>query len=203
METILSRCCDTIDAVAKWEIPKVAWEKCKGVAIINVTEVGFVFSMAEGDGVLIKHNDDGTWGAPSALSFAGSSGGAVFGKGNKRILLFPMTNHGLKLLCSKTKYDLGAQAGVALGPFGREAQLDVGAGGTGVEITWSYVFEDGAFLNVGINNYFTSVVPSINQSFYGKMMDPIDLVMHGAATAPEGKGVEEIHAKLSELAHGK
>ena len=114
METILSRCCDTIDAVAKKEIPKVAWKKCKGVAIINVTEIGFVFSVAEGDGVLFKHNDNGSWSAPSAKMFTGASGGAIFGRAQKRIVLMPMTNYTFNMLTANMKYELGAQIGLSL-----------------------------------------------------------------------------------------
>jgi len=200
METILKRCCETVDAVSKKEIPAFVWKKCKGVAIINVTEFGFVFSIADGDGVVLKHNEDGSWGAPSTLMFTGSSGGAVFGKANKQIIIFPMTEYGLKMLTSKTKYDLGAQTGLAVGPWGREATLDAGAGGKGIEVTYSYVFEKGAFLTVGINNNFIENVPEYNQAFYGKVADATDIVMKpGTVDIPEGKGVEELHAKLAEL----
>lgn len=200
METILKRCEKTLDGVGTTKIPKQVWKHCKGVAIINVTEIGFVFSLGEGDGIVVKHNDDGTWGAPSAVMFTGGGAGAVFGKGNKQILLFPMTEYGLKMLCANTKYDIGIQLGVAAGPVGREAALDAGAGGTGAEVVLAYVFENGVFLNVGMNNSFLDSVDSANKAFYGKKVEPVQIVdSPGAVTIPTGKGVEDFHSKLNAL----
>lgn len=199
MEKILKRCCDTVDVASKKEIPDFVWKKCKGVAIINISEVGFVFSVQEGDGVVLKHNDDGTWGAPSALMFTGSGGGAVLGGAHKQILLFPMTEHGLKMLTG-TKFELGAQVGLAAGPIGREASVGLEAGNKGVGYTLFYVFEEGVFMSIGINEYILEPVPEYNQGFYGKQEKATDIVMKpGTVTIPKGKGVEDLHARLSKL----
>ena len=147
METILKRCAATVEDLSKKEIPQAAWKNCAGVAIINISETGFVVSIAEGDGVLLKHNCDGnSWSAPSALKFTGSSAGAVFGKAKLQVILFPMSQYAFNMLTADMKYELGAQIGLAAGPYSREASLTVGAGGHGVDVTYSYVFEEGAFL---------------------------------------------------------
>ena len=226
MEKILKRCNESVDVVAKKEIPDYLWKSCKGIAIITASEVGFVFSIQEGDGVVMKRNDDGTWGAPSAIMLTGCSGGFVIGKGHKRkfnqtnqvpalspltyqflpltcyaeILLFPMTEHGLKMLTANTKYQLGAQIGLAIGPHGREVSAALDAGGKGVGATFSYVFEDGLLLNAGINNNFIDTRAGVNQDFYGKEASGTDIVFEpGTVDIPEDKGVEELHAKLSAL----
>mmetsp|Transcript_2030 Transcript_2030/g.3496 ORF Transcript_2030/g.3496 Transcript_2030/m.3496 type:complete len:212 (-) Transcript_2030:409-1044(-) len=200
MEKIIRRCADSVEVAKKSEIPDSVWKRCKGVAIINISEVGFVFSLAEGDGVVLKHNEDGTWGAPSCLMFTGAGGGAIFGKAHKQMMLFPMSDYALKQLTANTKFQLGAQIGLAVGPYGRESSLAADAGGKGVGATFSYVFSDGAFLNIGINDNFIDTVSEANEHFYGKAVEATDIVMEaGSVDIPEGKGVEELHAKLGEM----
>ena len=65
MEKIIQRSTEHIDMAAKKEIPHYVWKTCKGIAIIDVTEFGLGFSVQEGGGLVMKHNEDGTWGAPS------------------------------------------------------------------------------------------------------------------------------------------
>jgi lipid-binding SYLF domain-containing protein len=201
MEDIIKRCIATIDEVSEGakEIPHMTWKTCAGVAIINVSEVGFFFSRQEGDGLLIKKKKDNTWGAPSALIFTGTAGGFVFGKGEKRIILFPLTELAVKTLCSNTKYQLGADVGLAAGPVGRGAAIAADAGDKGVGATLSYVIEKGALLNVSLTTNFIENRNDVNSAFYGKSATPEEIVIDGAVEIPQGKGVEELHGKLTAL----
>lgn len=154
--------------------------------------------------MVIKHNDDDTWGAPSALEFGGASAGAIFGRANKQIFLFPMSEYCLKMLTSKTRYQLGVEFGLAVGSHGGEAEAGATAGGKGIGGTITYTFADGALLNVGYNNYFVSNCEDINNTFYGKEVDPTDLVMKsGTVDVPKGKGVEDLQKKLGDLSEKK
>lgn len=176
----------------------------QGVAIISVTQTGFVFSGSDGDGVVVKHNDDGSWGVPSALEFGGASAGAIFGRSNKQIFLFPMSEYSLKMLTSKTRYQLGIEIGLAIGKHGGEAEAGVTAGGKGAGGTLTYTFENGVLMDIGFNNYFVGNVEKINNAFYGKEIDPTDLVMSdGIVDIPEGKGIEDLQKKLGILSAKK
>lgn len=188
-----------MDDVAKKEIPADVWLYCKGVCVITATEAGFVFSYGEGDGIVIKKNDDGTWGAPSACMVTGFGAGAVFGKAKKQVILFPMTEHDLRLLCSKNKFDVGGQLGLAIGKLGRETSIDVGVSEESVGLTYSYIFEDGVYLNVGANNYILSSVDQANTEYYGKQAEAHDIVLDkpDTVTIPKDKGTEELHEKLA------
>jgi lipid-binding SYLF domain-containing protein len=162
--------------------------------------LGFAIAKSNGDGVLLKHNDDGSWGPPSALEFGGTSAGAIFGKGKKQIFIFPMNEYGLSLLTSNTRYQLGVEIGLAIGPNGGEAEAGASAGGRGMGSTLTYTFENGVLLDIGCNNYFVQNKQKINNAFYGKEVSPTDLVMKaGSVDIPEGKGVEDLHNKLSAL----
>eukprot|EP00567_Pseudictyota_dubia_P017122 CAMPEP_0197437682 /NCGR_PEP_ID=MMETSP1175-20131217/4866_1 /TAXON_ID=1003142 /ORGANISM="Triceratium dubium, Strain CCMP147" /LENGTH=215 /DNA_ID=CAMNT_0042967263 /DNA_START=40 /DNA_END=687 /DNA_ORIENTATION=+ len=198
MEKIIRRSIDSVDVAANSKIPDRVWKKCKGIAIINVSEVGFVFSLAEGDGIVMKKNDDGTFGAPSCIKFTGASGGFIFGKAHKQIFLFPMRDNPLKMLTAHNKNQFGAQIGGAAGKYGgMEAAGGAEASDKGISVTYSYVFSDGAFVNVGIQDNFIDTAVETNTGFYGKAVDAGDIVLQpGAVDIPEGKGIEELHAKL-------
>jgi lipid-binding SYLF domain-containing protein len=201
MERIIERCDMALDeAATKTSISGWVWKTCKGVAIITVSETGFVFSISDGDGVVIKKNDDGTWGAPSALMFTGTAAGAIFGKATKQIFLFPMTELGLKMLCGQTTAQLGVQMGIAAGPHGREAAVGANIGGKGADITYAYTLANGAMINVGFNDHVINAANEVNADFYGKVAEPLDIVMTpGTVKVPTGKGVEEMCEKLAAL----
>jgi lipid-binding SYLF domain-containing protein len=201
MEKIIKRVNEALDtASGKARIPDFIWKRCKGVAIINVSEIGFVFSMSTGDGVVIQHKEDGTWGPPSAIKFSGGAAGAIFGKGTKHIFLFPMTFLGFQMLTGQTSFELGVQMGVAVGPYGREAEVGANLGGAGADITYSYVFEEGAILDIGVNAYMISAENKVNGDFYNTHKSAMDVIMlEGAVDIPQGKGVEELHEKLAQL----
>lgn len=205
MEKILKRCVATLDDDRpKKEIPAKMWNKCKGVAIINITEFGFIFTNNSGDGVVIQHNDDGTWGAPAAIEFHGTSGGAIVGAANKRVVIFCMTKYGLHNLASNKKMQLGAQMGYANGPRGRECNVSMEAGDKGANLAYYYMFEEGkdgsVWINIGISGNYISAAHDANKEFYGTEASNIDIVTKpDAVEIPEGKGYEELVAKLNEL----
>jgi lipid-binding SYLF domain-containing protein len=202
MEKLIERCNTVLDEVAtKKSIPYSVWKKCKGVCIITHSELGFIFSVSGGEGIVVKKNDDGTWGAPSALTFAVASGGLIFGKADKQIFLFPMTEHGLNMLCRESSGAAGLQAGIAAGSHGREFEAGITMGDHDMGLTYSYTFEKGAMINVGYNQYMINAATHVNKDFYANdTAKPVDIVMTpGAVEIPTGKGIEELHEKLKAL----
>jgi lipid-binding SYLF domain-containing protein len=202
MEKIIESCNEVLDDdVTKNGIPDHVWKSCKGVAIITASEIGFVYAVSEGDGLVIKKNDDGTWGAPSNLRFGGNAAGAIMGKATKQIFLFPMTDHELKRFFTKTlaERQRGGQIGIAVGPVGREAEAGANMRQS-EDVTFSYTFQKGAMMNIGYNDYVLEAVDKKNEDFYGKTAKAIDIVMTpGTVEVPTGKGIEELHEKLAAL----
>ena len=201
MEEVIKKCIETADFVSKTEIPRSVWEMCAGVVIINTDVVAFGFSVGEGAGIVIKRNADsgGTWGAPACVKFTSGGAGASLGIGSKKIILFPMTNYGLEQFTADNRFELGAQFGLATGKFGRELDITAAAGDKGANICLSYVFSEGALLEVGVNSTFIDRAIEANEKFYGKNVSPHDIIFQeGAVDVPEGKGVEELKAKLTE-----
>lgn len=201
MEKILTRASEALGKVQKSPIPKFLWKTCKGVVLINFTEIGFVFSYNEGDGIVIKSNEDGTWGAPSALMYTGVGAGAIFGKGNKTLVMFPCTDYALNMFTAENKWQLGAQVGAAAGPVGTEINANVDAGGHGADLSagglFYYVLSEGVLLDVGIQNNFISTVDKVNEEFYGKKVSATDIVNKAdAVEMPESPALDKLRTEL-------
>jgi len=112
-----------------------------------------------------------------------------------------MTEHALRNLTSDTKYQLGFEAGLAIGPIGREIGIGADFGDKGKGATFSYVMEKGFMVSAGIENNYVEKRSDINMTFYGEHATPEDIVFDkkGAVSIPPGRGVEALHAKLTEL----
>lgn len=115
METYLENAISVIDH-AKY-IPKGLFKLCKGVMLITAREGAFLVSSTSGSGVLISHNDDGSWGAPMAIHLSAFGGGATFGYAKQDIVV--IMNHFAmdRLLEGRGETSLGLSAGFACGKF--------------------------------------------------------------------------------------
>jgi lipid-binding SYLF domain-containing protein len=92
------------------------------------------------------------------------------------------------------------QLGIAAGPHGRETEAGFNIGNKGADVTYAYTFLKGTMINVGYNDYVIDAVNSVNNGFYGKDAEAVDIVMTpGTVEVPKGKGIEEMHKKLAAL----
>ena len=200
MERIIKRSNEALDEVAlSGRIPYYVWDTCKGVAIITVSQIGLVIAVSDGDGVVMKHNNDGTWGPPSAVYLEGNSLGATFGKATKQIFLFPMSEHALEVLSGKRSNQQNVLMGLAAGPVGLE---EGGHVFDGTVATYTYTFQKGAMINVGYDGCNIDAAKKVNADFYGVDKMSTDIVMiPGTVDIPKGKGIEEMHEKLTKLSN--
>lgn len=115
METYLEHALNVIDHAK--HIPKGLFKEAKGVMLISAKEGGFLISSTSGTGVLVAHNDDGSWGAPMALHLNGFGVGAVFGYANQDIVVIMNHFSMNRLLEGRGETRLGLDVGFACGAY--------------------------------------------------------------------------------------
>src|SRR5256885_15021348 len=106
------------------------------------------------------------------MSITGGSIGAQIGAQAVDIVLVIMNRRGLQNLASN-EFKLGADAGVAAGPVGREASA-----GTDVQMRaeiLSYSRARGLFAGVNVNGSSIRADEDATQRFYGKAMKTADI----------------------------
>jgi lipid-binding SYLF domain-containing protein len=102
-------------------IPESLLKDAHGIAIIpGMIKGGFVVGVKHGEGVIVTRDDNGAWRAPAFLTATGGSIGWQAGVQSSDVVLVFRTRTSINSLM-RGKFTIGADAGVAAGPVGREA----------------------------------------------------------------------------------
>ena len=170
--TVLNEVMSTADT----SIPKSITTKAEAIAILPGTlKAGFIFGGMRGRGILSARTADG-WSAPTFMTLTGGSFGLQIGGQAADIVLVIMNRRGLEQFV-RNQFKFGADAAVAAGPVGRDAQAN-----TDLQLRaeiLSYSRARGLFAGVTINGSTVRADLDANQRFYGKRLDGAQLVLDG------------------------
>jgi len=104
-------------------IPNEVLESAKCIAVVpNLLKGGFIFGGEGGVGVASCKTANG-WSAPAFFNIGGGSWGLQIGGEDVNLVMVVMNDKGMQEIMS-SKVQLGAGAGVAAGPVGRQASAD-------------------------------------------------------------------------------
>ncbi len=134
-----------------------------------------------GRGVLSARTASG-WSAPTFMTLTGGSIGLQIGGQAADIVLVIMQRRGLESLV-KNQFKFGADAAVAAGPVGRDAQA-----ATDLQLRaeiLSYSRARGLFAGVTVNGSTVRADRDANARFYGKRLDAAQIVFDGQADTRE------------------
>ncbi len=179
-------------------IPNSVLGKAEGVAVFPGTiKGGFVIGAQHGRGILSARQTAGGWSAPAFMTITGGSIGAQIGAQAVDIVLVIMNRRGLQNLM-RNEFKLGADAGVAAGPVGREASAS-----TDVQMRaeiLSYSRARGLFAGVNVNGSSIRADEDANQRFYARRLSTADILFDSRAPQPPPAPVGEWDAMLDKYA---
>ena len=176
-------------------IPPSMLQSAAGVAIFpNMVKGGFILGVNYGKGVLHVRNQDQSWSPPVMVSMGGGSIGFQAGVQAADIVLVFKTPQSLTNILGGQKVTLGADASVAVGPVGRQANAATDAR-LGAEI-YSYARSRGLFLGVSLGGADLSVDHNADGALYGRYgVSPADVFnSNGITICPE---VQQLVADLN------
>ena len=156
-------------------IPPSMLQAASGVAIFpNMIKGGFILGVNYGRGVLHVRNADRSWTAPVMVTMGGGSIGFQAGVQAADIVLVFKTPQSLTNILNGQKVTLGADASIAVGPVGRQANAATDAR-LGAEI-YSYARSRGLFLGVSLGGADLSVDHNADGVLYGRYgVSPADI----------------------------
>jgi lipid-binding SYLF domain-containing protein len=164
-------------------IPAAILDKAEGIAIFPTTiKAGLVVGGQRGRGILSARSPGGTWSAPAFLTLTGGSIGLQIGAQATDLVLVIMNRRGLENLV-RNQFKVGADASVAAGPVGRDAQA-----ATDIHMRaqiLSYSRARGAFAGVTINGSTIRQDKDANHRFYGTPYDTKQIVFERLGGTPE------------------
>ena len=175
---------DEIMAAPDKGIPGSVLAKAEGIAIFPGTlKGGFILAAQRGHGILsVRDRQNNTWSAPAFLTLTGGSVGLQIGGQATDFLLIIQNRRGLENLLSN-QFKVGADASVAAGPVGREAEAS-----TDIQMRaemLSYSRSRGLFGGVSLEGASIREDEDANGRFYGRRYRTRQIVLDGQAGAPE------------------
>lgn len=159
-----------IQAIPESAIPDKLLDEAKAIVIVPDTiKAGLVLGGRRGHGVLAVRTADGGWSNPSFITLTGGSIGFQVGVQSADVVLVFRSERGLDSIVNG-KFTLGADAGVAAGPMGRNASASTD-GQMKAEI-WSWSRARGLFAGVALDGAVLSMDDKANEAVYGQDTTP-------------------------------
>ena len=184
-------------------IPQELLEKANCVVVIpSVVKIAVGIGGSYGRGAMICRSGSNytgpSWGAPAMMALEGGSIGLQLGGQATDFVLLVMNERGANAILS-SKVKLGAEASVAAGPVGRNAQAATDVS-LRAEIL-AYSRNRGLFAGVSLDGTTLRPDDEANQKVYGRKISSRDIVTGSGVTVPEaGRKLVQV---LEKVAHRK
>ena len=171
-----------IQAIPESAIPDKLFDEARAVLVVpDAIKAGLVIGGRRGHGLLSIKAADGTWSNPAFVTLTGGSIGFQAGVQSADIVLVFRSERGLESIVNG-KFTLGADAGVAAGPVGRNASAATD-GEMKAEI-WSWSRARGLFAGVALDGAVLSIDDAADESVYGRDTTPRMIFESRAPQAP-------------------
>jgi len=189
---------EEIMGAADKAVPRSVMEKAEGIAVFpSLIKAGIGIGGQRGHGVLSVRNKNGGWSNPAFLTITGGSIGAQFGVQAIDLVLVINNQRGLEQLV-KNQFKVGADAGVAAGPVGREASAS-----TDIQLRaqiLSYSRSRGLFAGVTLNGSTINQDRDANERLYTIGYRTGQIVFDGMGTPTDAAAVDTWKATLTKYA---
>jgi lipid-binding SYLF domain-containing protein len=184
-----------IQAIPESAIPDKLLDEAKAIVIVPDTiKAGLVLGGRRGRGVLSVRTVDGGWSHPSFVTLTGGSVGLQVGVQSADVVLVFRSERGLDSIVNG-KFTLGADAGVAAGPLGRNAAAATD-GQMKAEI-WSWSRARGLFAGVALDGAVLSIDDRANEAVYGQDTTPRMIFEDRMPQAPSA-AIAEFRSRLAD-----
>jgi len=177
-----------IQAIPESAIPDKLFDEARAVVVVpDAMKVGLVIGGRRGRGLLSVKTADGTWSNPAFVTLTGGSIGFQAGVQSSDIVLVFRSDRGLESIVNG-KFTLGADAGVAAGPVGRNASAATD-GEMKAEI-WSWSRARGLFAGVALDGAVLAIDDAADEAVYGRDTTPRMIFENRAPQRPSDAVVD-------------
>src|SRR5690554_2377234 len=159
------RVLNEVQAIPESAIPDKLLDEARAIVVVPDTlKVGLVLGGRRGHGLMSVKTPEGVWSNPVFVKLTGGSIGFQAGVQSADVVLVFRNDRSLESIVNG-KVTLGADAGVAAGPVGRNAAAATD-GQLKAEI-WSWSRARGLFAGVALDGAVLQIDHEANQSVYG------------------------------------
>ncbi|KAL4947442.1 hypothetical protein BDW69DRAFT_178385 [Aspergillus filifer] len=162
-------------------IPRKVLENAKGLAIFTVFEVGMMRSLRFGSGLVVARLSNGTWSAPSAIATGKLLAKGQFGMELTDYVYVLNSDAAVEKFSQAKTFTLGIDATIAVGPFGRSAEL---AGDDYEADIFAYCKTKTVFSGSTLEGATMGERVDVNKKMYQTATTPREVLM-GEVTLPQ------------------
>ena len=187
-----------IQEIPEQSIPDKLLDEGRAIVVIPDTlKAGLIIGGRRGHGVMSVKRPDGTWSNPVFVKLTGGSIGFQVGVQSSDVVLVFRNDRSLDNIVNG-KFTLGADAGVAAGPVGRNASAATD-GQLKAEI-WSWSRARGLFAGVALDGAALQIDDAADLNVYGSNTTP-RMIFEGRTTSLPSNDVVAFRDKLEEATY--
>jgi lipid-binding SYLF domain-containing protein len=176
------------------QISPAYFAKAKCLVVIpGVKKAALGFGGQYGRGYIVCRNASGGWSAPGGVRIEGGSVGLQIGGSDTDVILLVLNDRGADRLLA-SRFTVGADAGVAAGPVGRQASAQTDATMTAEILAWSR--SRGAYAGLSLQGSTLREDSGENRELYGREVPNKEVVRTGVAVPAPAAPLMAALAKL-------
>jgi SH3 domain-containing YSC84-like protein 1 len=169
----------------------------KGIFIApQVLKGAFVVGASGGTGVFLVREEGGKWTHPAFYTIGSVSFGFQIGGQASEVILLVMTDRGVTTLL-QSSVKLGADVGIAAGPFGAGAQA--ATANISADIL-SFSRSKGLYGGISLDGAVVDVREGLNKAFYDKPVTPTDILVKRSVS---NSHADKLRASVARISSGK
>jgi lipid-binding SYLF domain-containing protein len=169
----------------------------KGIFIApQVLKGAFIWGASGGTGVLLVREEGGKFTHPAFYTIGSVSFGLQIGGQASEIILLAMTDRGVTTLLQNS-VKLGADVGIAAGPFGAGAQA--ATANISADIL-SFSRSKGLYGGISLDGAIVDVRDSLNKAYYNKPVTPTDILVKKNVSNAHA---DKLRASVAKISGGK
>jgi lipid-binding SYLF domain-containing protein len=169
----------------------------KGIFIApQVLKGAFIWGASGGTGVLLVREEGGKFTQPAFYTIGSVSFGLQIGGQASEIILLAMTDRGVTTLLQNS-VKLGADVGIAAGPFGAGAQA--ATANISADIL-AFSRSKGLYGGISLDGAIVDVRDSLNNAYYGKPVTPTDILVKKNVSNAHA---DKLRASVAKISGGK
>lgn len=182
------RVLNEIQAIPESGIPDKLLDEARAIVVIPDTiKAGLIIGGRRGHGLMSVKTPEGTWSSPAFVKITGGSIGFQAGVQSSDVVLVFRNERSLESIVNG-RFTLGADAGVAAGPVGRNAAA-LTDGQLKAEI-WSWSRARGLFAGVALDGAVLQIDDAANIAVYGSTTTPRAILENRPGRAPSNAVVD-------------
>ncbi|OQD60753.1 hypothetical protein PENPOL_c021G10463 [Penicillium polonicum] len=173
-------------------IPRAILSGAKALVIFTAVKAGAVASMRFGSGLIVARLPDGTWSAPSAMAMGGIGLGTQLGFEMTDFVFVLNSEQAVKTFTQSGSVTLGKNISVALGPYGRSAELSGAISSKGMVGMFAYSKSRGMFGGKSFEGGMIGERPEANKKMYGVTLTAKELLSGKVVPPPDAEPLMQI-----------